>query len=206
MAITTYAELKTAIADFLNRDDLTSVVDSFIDLAEANMQRTIRHWRMEGRSTATLDTQYSALPADFLETIRFHITSGTTNPLELVSQGELMKRKENSLNTSGKPRFYAMTAGELEVFPAPDGEYTGELYYYKRITPLSDSNTSNWLLTYHPDAYLYGALIHTAPYIQDDERIQLWGSLYRATVDGINAESEKAKFSGTGLRIKPRIA
>lgn len=206
MAITTYAELKTAIADFLNRDDLTSVVDSFIDLAEANMQRNIRHWRMEGRSTATLDTQYSALPADFLEAIRFHITSGTTNPLELVSQGELMKRKENSLNTSGKPRFYAMTAGELEVFPAPDGEYTGELYYYKRITPLSDSNTSNWLLTYHPDAYLYGALIHTAPYIQDDERIQLWGSLYRAAVDGINAESEKAKFSGTGLRIKPRIA
>lgn len=206
MAITTYAELKTAIADFLNRDDLTSAVDSFIDLAEADMQRTVRHWRMEGRSTATLDTQYSALPADFLEAIRFYITSGTTNPLELVSQGELMKRKENSLNTSGKPRFYALTAGELEVFPAPDGEYTGELYYYKRITPLSDSNTSNWLLTYHPDAYLYGALLHTAPYLKDDARVQVWGTLYANAIASIERENDKAKFGGSGLRIKPRIA
>ena len=39
MTITTYATLKTAIADFLNRDDLTSVIPTFIALAEADMQR-----------------------------------------------------------------------------------------------------------------------------------------------------------------------
>ena len=66
MAITTYTELKTAVADFLNRDDLTSVAPTFISLAETDMQRRIRHWRMEKRSTAEIDTQYSAIPADFL--------------------------------------------------------------------------------------------------------------------------------------------
>ena len=66
MALTTYAELKASIADFLNRDDLTSAIPDFITLAEADMQRRVKHWRQEKRSTAELDTQYSAIPADFL--------------------------------------------------------------------------------------------------------------------------------------------
>ncbi|MGA0985124.1 MAG: phage adaptor protein, partial [Burkholderiaceae bacterium] len=61
MTIANYSQLKTAVADFLNRDDLTSVVPTFISLAEADMQRKVRHWRMETRSTAQLDTQYSAI-------------------------------------------------------------------------------------------------------------------------------------------------
>ena len=107
MAITTYAELKTAVADFLNRDDLGSVIDTFIALAETDMQRSIRHWRMEKRSTAEIDTQYSAIPADFLEVVRFYVTSGDTKPLELISQAELLDRKRKNLNTSGSPSYYA---------------------------------------------------------------------------------------------------
>ena len=70
MAITTYAELKSSITDFLNRDDLDTVAADFVTLAEADMQRKLRHWRMEKRNTAEIDTQYSAIPADFLEVIR----------------------------------------------------------------------------------------------------------------------------------------
>ena len=204
MSITTYAELKAAIADFLNRDDLDTAIDTFIDLAEADMNRAIRHWRMEGRSTAEIDTQYSALPADFMEAIRFYITSGFTHPLEPISQAELLSRKREDLNTSGEPRFYAITAGEIEVYPAPDGTYEAELYYYKRIDALSDSTTTNWLLQYHPDAYLFGALIHSAPYLKDEGRIQVWVGLFQNAIASINAESDKTKFGGKGLRIKVR--
>lgn len=204
MSITTYAELKAAIADFLNRDDLDAAIDTFIDLAEADMNRAIRHWRMEGRSTAEIDTQYSALPADFMEAIRFYITSGFTHPLEPISQAELLSRKREDLNTSGEPRFYAITGGEIEVYPAPDGTYEAELYYYKRIDALSDSTTTNWLLTYYPDAYLYGALVHSAPYLKDDARIQVWVGLFQNAIASINAESDKTKFGGKGLRIKVR--
>ena len=147
MAITTYAELKTAIADFLNRDDLTSVSADFITLAEADINRRVRHWRMEKRSTAQLDTQYSAMPADFLEALRFYITSGDTSPLELISQFEMVDHRHKSGDATGKPQYYAVTAGEFEVYPTPDSTYTAELYYYARTTALSDSNTTNWLLT-----------------------------------------------------------
>ena len=204
MALTTYDELKASIADFLNRDDLTSVIPDFITMAEAEFNRSIRHWRMEKRSTAEIDTQYSAIPADFLEAIRFYITSNDTRPLELISQSELLDRKYRSLNTSGKPAYYAITAGEIEVYPVPDGTYTSELYYYSRIPALSDSNTSNWLLEYFPDAYLYTSLVHSAPYLKEDARTQVWASLAQSAISGINAESEATKFGGSGRRLKIR--
>jgi hypothetical protein len=204
MAITTYAELQSNITDFLNRDDLASVTPTFISLAEADMQRQVRHWRQEKRSTAELDTQYSAIPADFLEAIRFYITSGESRPLELISQFQLLDRKYRRANTSGEPAYYAITAGEIEIFPAPAGTYTAELYYNARIEPLSDSNTSNWMLQYFPDAYLYGSLIHSAPYLKDDSRLQIWAALYQSAIDAINMSGEKAKFGGSGRRMKIR--
>jgi len=204
MPITTYAELKTNIADFLNRDDLASISSTFISLAEDDLNLRLRHWRQEKRSTAEIDTQYSAIPADMLEIIRFYITSGDTRPLELISQAEMLDRKFRNLNTSGQPAYYALTAGEIEVYPVPDGTYTSELYYYSRIPALSDSNTSNWVLDYYSSAYLYGSLIHSAPYLKDDARIQVWAALYQSAIDAINAESEKAKFGGSGRRMKIR--
>jgi hypothetical protein len=202
MAITTYAELKSSITDFLNRDDLDTVAPDFITLAEADLSRKVRHWRMEGRATAEIDTQYSAIPADFLEVITFHVTSGNLRPLELISQAEMLQRRYENLDTSGKPAYYALTAGEIEVYPTPDGTYTTELYYYKRISALSDSNTSNWLLEYFPDAYLYGSLVHSAPYLKDDARLQLWAALYEQAIASINRESEATKFGGSGRRMK----
>jgi len=204
MAITTYAELQSNVTDFLNRDDLDAKAPTFISLAESNLSRDIRHWRQEKRSTAEIDTQYSAIPADFLEAVRFYITSGDTRPLELISQAEMLDRKYHNLNTSGQPAYYAITAGEIEVYPVPDGTYTAELYYMANLPALSDSNTSNWLLQYYPDAYLYGSLIHSAPYLKDDSRLQIWAALYQSAIDGINAESEKSKFGGSGRRMKIR--
>jgi len=204
MSITNYTELKAAVADFLNRDDLENTIGTFIALAETDMQRRIRHWRMEKRSTAEIDTQYSAIPADFLEVVRFYLTSGDTKPLELISQAELLDRKRKNLNTGGSPSFYAITAGEIEVYPVPDAVYNAELYYISEVPSLSDSNASNWLLDKYSDAYLYGSLVHSAPYLKEDGRIQTWAALYQSAVDAINAESERSKFGGSGRRLKIR--
>ena len=204
MAITTYAELQTAIANFLDRSDLTSIIPTFIDLCEADMSRKIRHWRMEQRSTAELDTQYSALPADFLEPIRLSITGGSTYTLEMESQAQMSNRRMQNLDTGGRPRYYAMTDGKIEVYPSPDATYELEMVYHAKIPALADDATSNWVLSYHPDAYLYGALIHSAPYLVEDTRTQIWSALYQSAVDGINNEGQSAKYGGSGLRMKIR--
>lgn len=201
MAITTYAELKTAIANWLNRDDLTSVIPDFISLAEADMDRKVRHWRMEERATANIDARYTQLPDGFMEAVRFHLDVDE-RPIELVTPLSLQTYRRGGADTSGRPKYYSVIAGQLEVWPTPDSAYTGELYYYARTTPLSDSATSNWILQYFPDAYLYGALMHSAPYLVDDQRTTVWASLYQAAIDGINSNNEKAKFGGSGLRMQ----
>jgi hypothetical protein len=201
MAITTYAELKTAIANWLNRDDLTSVIPDFISLAEADMDRKVRHWRMEQRSTADIDARYTQLPQGFMEAVRFHLDFDE-RPIELVTPLSLQTYRRNNSDTTGRPQYYSIIAGQIEVWPTPDSAYTGELYYYARNTPLDDSNTSNWILQYFPDAYLYGALMHSAPYLVDDQRTTVWASLYQSAIDGINSNNEKAKFGGSGLRMQ----
>lgn len=204
MTITNYATLKTAIADFLNREDLTSVIPTFIRLAESRIDRDLRHWRQEKRSTAALNAQYSEIPADFLEPIRFQITDGPTSELKPISMSQLLQMRGDRSDLAGRPQYYALTAGSFELFPTPDEEYDASLVYYGRIPALSDSNTTNWLLTEAPDAYLYGALVHSAPYLKDDSRIQIWEAFFKLSIDTLNITSSDAKWGGTGLQMRTR--
>lgn len=202
MAITTYAELQSAVADFLNRDDLTSVIPTFISLAEAQMQRVIRHHKMMNRAEAEIENRYFALPADWLETARFHVRGDRTYRLELTSMDDMLQLRQANADLTGRPSHFAHIGDQLEVYPTPDGTYSVELLYHQKIPALSVSNTTNWLLTDHPDVYLYGALMQSAPYLDDDQRMQVWSTLYGNAVQAVNQESKKARYSGSGMRMR----
>jgi hypothetical protein len=203
VSITTYDELKSAIADFLNRDDLTSVIPTFISLAEADMNRKVRHWRMENRATAEVDGRYSAIPPDFLEPIRLHL-EGDQTPLESISSYRMQELRQSSSDALGQPKYYCLTQGEIEIFPTPRQAENLEMYYVSRVPSLSASNETNLMLQYHPDIYLYGSLSHSALYLGEDARINQWVQLYVNAVESANQESSKAKSSGSGLRMKIR--
>lgn len=203
MSIDTYAELQSAIADWLDRQDMTAVIPSFISLAEADINRVLRDYRMEKRSTAQVDAQYSALPIDWLETIRVQIV-GDTSRLELVSDGALADMRAMRNDAGGKPTHYAHTAGGLELFPTPDAEYTIEVVYFAKVPALSVTATTNWLLSAAPDVYLYGALTQSAPYLKDDQRAPVWAGLYQNAISSLNTASERSRYSGTGLRLRIR--
>ena len=204
MSITNYTELKATIADWLLRDDLTAVISTFISLTEADINRRVRHWRMEKRATTDLDSQYSALPFDFISPIRMSITGDRFTELETVGQSEMLALRNGSSNKSGTPQYYSITSGEIEVYPNPTGTFTLEMAYYGQIDALNDSNADNWMLIYSPDVYLYGALLQAAPYLKDDERIGVWKGLYEESIAGLVLETDKAKFGGSGLRLKIR--
>ena len=204
MALTTYDELKASVADFLNRDDLTNQIPDFITMAETQINRDVRHWRMEDRATALVDSQYTALPANFVEPVRITIPADRSYTLELVGPLEISKLRQDNADTTGRPQFYAVVDGAFEVFPTPDADYTVELVYYETIPHMTASLQTNWVLEYFPDAILYGSLLHSAPYLQEDQRVQTWGALYQAAVSAINLEGERARASGSGRRIKIR--
>lgn len=205
MALTSYSELKSSLADWLNRDDLTSVIPDFISLAEAQMERKLPTQKMVKRANATIDTPFSALPADFISVKSLILTS--TSPvrqLVFLTEDELDAKKP-VLNTTGKPVYFALVGNQIEVLPAPDTSYTAELTYVATLAKLSDSNTSNWILARHPDVYLYGALLQAAPYLRDDERVGLWSSQYQAAIEDMLLQNERAAFSQgrIAMAVKP---
>jgi len=192
VAITTYAQLQTAVSGWLDRTDLTTIIPDFITLAEAQFQRSIRHRSMVTRSTATISGRYSATPTDWMQTITLQLNTDPIDPLEYVTQEQMNEHRSKS-SAGGRPRFFSMSGTEIEVYPGPDTDYTAELTYYAKIPVLSDANTSNWLLSLSPDIYLYGALIQSAPYLRDDERIATWGGLYSQMIEDMNVSNERSQ-------------
>jgi hypothetical protein len=199
MALDTFSGLKTTIADYLNRDDLTSTIPTFITLAEAKFNRKLRMRQMIKRATATIDTQYFAYPADWLQAKEFILNTNPITYMEFVTDKQSNELRQNQIIAVGKPKYYSIIGTQIEVIATPDSSYTGELTYYAKITALSDSNTSNWLLAYAPDLYLYGALIEATPYLKDDERLGTWSQLYANTLSDIEIADQRASVSSTPL-------
>ena len=206
MALTTYTELKASIADFLNRDDLTAVIPDFITLAESQINRDVRHWKMEARASGQQDAsdEYIQIPSDWLETIRLHITASGTSAVTLISRDSMADKRSSAEDVAGTPIYYTHADSQFQLYPTPSAETDFELLYYQKTTALSGSNSDNWLLLDSPDVYLYGALIHSAPYLAEDERVAIWAQMYSAAVARLNEASELARYSGSGLKLKIR--
>ena len=202
MALVNYSDLKTSIADWLNRSDLTATIPDFITLAESGFNKEIRNRKMIKRATATIDSQYSAVPADWLQTVDFVIESNPVVTLEFITNEKLDKLRE-TYTSSGTPKFYTIVGQELEVLPVPDSAtLTGEITYYSKIPNLTDVNPTNWLMNSSPDIYLYGSLLQSAPYLVDDARIPVWASMYQKLVKDLEIADQKARVGDSTLKMK----
>tara|TARA_R100001530_G_scaffold47671_2_gene35840 strand:- start:792 stop:1403 length:612 start_codon:yes stop_codon:yes gene_type:complete len=193
MALANYTDLQASVADFLNRSDLTSVIPDFITLTEADLNRSLRVREMSVRTRAPISEQYVKLPVDFLGMRNIELVTSPVTPLEYRNLQNLDLYR--AADATGKPVYYSITQNNIEFAPVPDAEYTLEIVYYQKIPALVD-NATNWLLDTHPDAYLYGSLMQSAPYLQADERIGIWAGKYNQIKEQITASDEKAKFSG----------
>ena len=204
MALATYNDLKTSIGDWLNRSDLTSVIPDFISLAEAQIERTLRTRQMIVRANASFSAEYGAVPADFLETKSLKLTS--TNPQQPLSflSIDSMDAQATQHTASGRPKFFTVVGGQFRLLPVPDTTYTTELTYFAKLTKLSTSVSSNWLLASSPDAYLYGSLMQAAPYLQDDARIQTWATLYERALNDLRTADDRSASSGGVLLTRAK--
>lgn len=199
--ITNYATLQSAIADYLNRADLTAQIQTFIQFCEADLNTRLRSREMIVNATTTSDGQFVALPPDWLEAINMMIVGGQS-PLRYITPDEA--DTINKAQTYTSTRFYSMTTGIIELVPPAVDDITIDMVYYGKIPALSTANTTNWLLTKAPDVYLYGALTHAAPFLMDDQRMAVFSQIYLARVQSLQDESQKALHSGSPLISRPR--
>ena len=202
MAISTFAELKTAAANWLDRSDLTDRIPEFIALAEARFNRVLRIRDMETVSTAistTGGTREYSLPTGFVQMKEFHLTTDPLTPLAYITP-EMMSRMWAG-STTGIPLVFTIIADNVRLGPSPDAVYTTSMLYYKTFTALSDSNTTSEMLTNNPDVYLYGTLLEAEPFIMNDARVPLWLAAFEKAVSDIQNQDNKDRHSGSQLRV-----
>ena len=207
MAISTKAELHTAVANWLNRSDLTDRIPEFISLAEAQLNRLLRTREMLVRSTASATGQYISIPTDYLEMMNIELTS-TSPPKRLIyiTSDRSDDYREQQNNKTGTPDYYTIEGDSIQLLPTPDATYTLQLNYYKDITAIAGLVDSgyNWLLTSHPDIYLYGTLLQSAPYLMDPQSIGTWGTMYSQSIQELQVSDDKSRYSGGTLNMRPK--
>lgn len=203
-SLDTYAELKSAVADYLRRTDLADVIPTFIELAEARFNRLLIVPNREAATTLTAAATVS-LPADFSMLRSAYLD---TDPKVVLEQMTLasMRRKFASASV-GEPRAFAIQSGNALVLgPSPDNAYDININYYQKIPALSDANSTNWLLTGHPDAYLYGALAQAEAYVDNKAKLTVWKRLGEEAMTEIMVAGSRAAHGGAPQRLRAPVA
>lgn len=202
MAINSYANLKTALANWLDRSDLTSRLDEFIELAEARFADDIRIRAMETTATQALTsgTRSYALPTGYLQGRNFQINTDPITALEYITP-EMMDRIWAGSST-GRPRTYTIIGDNYHLGPSPDTADTLEITYYKEFTPLSGSATTNWIILNRPNLYLYACLLEAAPFLGNPEEASVWARYYSEALERLHEADARDRFSGSALTIR----
>ena len=206
MALDTYANLKTEISSFLNRDDLTAQIDTFIDLAETRHARDLRIREMETVDTSittVAGTQSYDLPTGYLELRYAMLQTSPYTMLQYMSPADFF-RVYNAGEGSGMPVYYTIVGKKIYLGHSPDSANVLELGFFQRATALSSSNTTNDILTNFPDLYLYGSLAETSPFLMQDERLAVWSSLYKEGVRTANESAQRGRVSAAPLQMSAR--
>lgn len=202
MALTTYTDLKTSIANWLNRSDLTTeIAGDFIALAEADFNAKLRIRQMEQIDEITINAETVTVPTGFISVRSLYILSGSTKyNVEYITPANLFKTKGSS--TSGLPRVYSIESDDAtESFrfaPTPDTSYTGYLQYYKAFNNLSDSVASNYILATHPAIYLYGSLYHASNFLGgiDPNQTAQWMNMYSMALERCENNDRQDSYGG----------
>ena len=194
--IVDYSTLKTSIAAFLHRTDLTSMIPEFIQDAETRIYNELRIRAMEAAFNATTSGGTVALPDGFLQWIYLY---ADTDPLSKLQRKDVEWIVTNYQGSTGVPKFFARNGDSLMFGPEPSSDTALIGRYYKRLDALSDSNTTNWFITNAPDLIRYGALCEAAPYMQDDERIPVWEGKYQTAKNRVERTDKRETGSGSLL-------
>lgn len=195
MAISTYSELQTAVASWLRRSNdavLVAQVPDFITLAESRLNRLLRLRVMETETalTATQGSRYVALPSGFIDPVALWYTG--VDPRRTLVQK--MPADIPVSTTSGTPEYWAIDGANIAL-ERPASSAFGLLLRHLTSFALSDGAPTNWLLTNHPDLYLYGALIEAAPYLRNDARLATWDVLFTRALNEVNEKDGRSQSS-----------
>lgn len=198
MSISSYAELQTAVGNWLHDDALTSIIPDFITLAEKRIERELRCRENEAALSIVIEGGVGAIPADYVDLKYAYIDLTPLRVLERTTARKIYEQYPNR-STSGIPSMIASDNGNFIFGCYPAGDYTLAGTYYKRLTGVATS--WNAIATLSPDLYLFASLAEAADYTNDDAQLNKWNAKYQKVLSDINGQEQAEKGSGSPLRV-----
>jgi hypothetical protein len=178
------------MSDWIARSDVTdAVLSDCVVMFEAVANRQLRVRQMEASSTLTPASGEATLPTDYLMWRSVTWEGSPTQQLEYV-EPRWMRAAYNSTDAD-TPTVFTIEGTTFSLRPTSTTSVT--FRYWQKIPALSDSNTTNWLLTAHPDVYLHGCLYEVYKYLRDSDGAVAYIQLRDAGFEEIKKLSEKTK-------------
>ena len=196
MSLTTYSELKTAIANWTKRTDLTSYLDDLIRIAELRIEREVQTHDSEAALSVDISssTSMATIPTDFLSLKSAYVDITGTPSLTQASADQIYQNRVLGSYRTGVPQYIAQQGSNFIFWPTPGSGYTIKGSYYARPGTLSSAVYT--MFTNNPDLYLYASLAATAPFLKDDKRVQLWEAEYQKVKASVIQDDEGYRFGG----------
>ena len=197
----TWTELKASMAEWLNRTDLTAKIPELIAFAERRFNRVLIVPEREATATASIAAETITLPADFWALRGVYLATNPRTQLQPVTLAAL----RDGYSYVGQPLVYAISGTNFVFGPRPDTTYSAVISYYATIPALGTGQATNWLLTAHPDIYLYGALIQAEAFIVNDDRIGLWKAALDEAMAELMAAGNRKRYFAQPMRLRSPV-
>lgn len=194
--------IRNQIKGLLARNDTTDpIIDNFIEMAVAKIQRTLRVPPME-KSDITVVAEESPgtiiLPNDFLRLKHlFTVNLPRNYSIEYVDPATFMQTQDAPGNT---PKIYTRIQGSLLLKPTPPVDLQLQLIYYGEIPDLVEDTDTNFLTEIAPDLLIYMALTYAADYYIDDRK-DLFAQTADTAFQQLMDQSYETEMSQEGLMV-----
>lgn len=198
--ITNYSTLQTAIGDYLGRSDLSTFLPNFTQNAENKLYKELRINAMETALSGTISNGVLSVPNDYIELKTAYVSMTPIRFLKRASPEEIYSKYP--VRSGGEIPTLIGREGSNFIFGPYPGGYTIAGIYYKRLTALSGSNTTNWFTTNAPDILLYGSLLEAEPFLGNDPRVPLWKAAYDIALKAIKDEEMRERYSGSSKQTR----
>ena len=169
-------------------------IPRLINLAERRIARELKVQGFINVVTGTLTSGQSVYPKPdrWRDTVSMNIGTGVSNnsrKIVFTRSYEYLRCYWPDSTETGEPVFYSdYDYSHWLIAPTPDAEYPFEILYYELPPLLDDEVQTNWITEYAPQLLLYGALLEATPFLKNDERIQVWQSMYDRSAAMLNGE------------------
>ena len=195
--ITNYATLSSAITDWAERPDWTSSnTDELIALAEAEFRLYFGpNFAKETTATVSFTSGSGTIPTGLVRVLS--LTHSTYGRLTESTIAAVRERRIN--DASGIPGVYALFGSTIEVGPSYTGNLT--LDYEGTLTGLSSGNTTNWLITNAPQAYLAMCLSFGKARMEDYQGAAVLKSAALQTLSDLGMQSVVAQRGRAQVRL-----